>query len=255
MTRKIYLILFVFILLVPHISKATDKSISVESAVQAYFDKHYTDAASGFSTLFADQSDNSLLAYNAGNAYFKAGKQGLARLYYEKAQRLNPRFDDLNFNLGIINTNLKDNVTESFGDYLRRTVFFAANFLSVHELAVIALVVSFLFWTGAIVVKFRGKSLVGLKSFFAFVLYIYVLGGYFMKLDNDYFTRTGIVIESAVPVKASYLDREKPLFELHEATKVQIIDEQRFGDDQNWLRIELSSGQKGWVAAKAVGVI
>jgi hypothetical protein len=45
------------------------------------------------------------------------------------------------------------------------------------------------------------------------------------------------------------------LFQLHEGTKVRVIDKQDFDDNHQWLKVKMPQGQAGWVPADLVGII
>lgn len=249
--RKIILVLVFMLVSIQSWAVAS----SFEDASQAYFEKRYNDALMQFETLSTAIPDNGYLTYNLGNVYFKMGKLGLARLYYERAERLMPREKDLNFNLELVKNSLKDDVGESFRDYLRRTFFFWVAFLNLSEIAIVVIVLTVFFWTIQLVKLWRGKRFITPGFVFFGLVYIYGLAGFYIKGVNESPGGFGIVVADNVPVKSSYLDQDKPLFELHEATKVKIIDKQGFGVDQNWLRIMLPQGQKGWIKAENLRVI
>jgi len=59
----------------------------------------YSSAINSYEDLLSKGLRSAQLFYNLGNAYFKAGKPGPAILNYERARVLDPRDEDMKFNL------------------------------------------------------------------------------------------------------------------------------------------------------------
>ena len=61
----------------------------------------------------------------------------------------------------------------------------------------------------------------------------------------------GIVFEEVVEVNFEPNDKSEVLFEIHEGTKVEVIE----NFDMDWLKIKLSNGQTGWVIKNQIKII
>ena len=77
---------------------ATEDTDLLQRANQLYSEGEYRQAADAYEQLLQEQGVAPELYYNLGNAYFKAGEVALSILNYERALRLNPRFDDARYN-------------------------------------------------------------------------------------------------------------------------------------------------------------
>ena len=54
--------------------------------------------------------ESSELYYNTGNAFFKQQDYARAILWYERAKRLDPSAEEINFNLNVANTKISDKI-------------------------------------------------------------------------------------------------------------------------------------------------
>jgi hypothetical protein len=61
----------------------------------------------------------------------------------------------------------------------------------------------------------------------------------------------GIVFEEVVEVNFEPNDKSEVLFEIHEGTKVEVIE----NFDMDWLKIKLSNGQTGWIIKNQIKII
>src|SRR6186713_201914 len=77
------------------------KADLLEQSNQHYMQRNFDDARKGYEELLSKNSalNSSDLLYNIGNCYYKTGQLGKAILYYERAARLSPDDEDIQFNL------------------------------------------------------------------------------------------------------------------------------------------------------------
>ena len=61
----------------------------------------------------------------------------------------------------------------------------------------------------------------------------------------------GIVYNDLIEVNFEPNEKSEVLFEIHEGTKVEIIE----NFDTDWLKIKLSNGQTGWVIKNQIKII
>lgn len=238
------------------LADGADPDLLYEEAKQAYYNHEYPKAEDIFFNLTRDAGHQSaFLYYNLGNTYFNMGKIGRALQYYEKAMLYLPRDPDLRQNLDLARGKIVDQVTESFSDYLLRTFYFWSAWLSFYEFQLALVVLTILFWLLPVVKRLRHKSPLSQTVLVLAVFYAYFAFGCYLKTEQNRPQEQGIVLVPELEVKASYLEKEKPIFLLHEGTKVRVIDEQNFGDKKQWLKIALPEGQKGWVKANTIGRI
>lgn len=258
MTFGKYLILVFFVALVPCASVADidDSALRYDDARQAYYNHEYPKAEDIFFNLSQELGDkNAYLYYNLGNTYFNMGKIGRALQYYEKARLYLPRYTELQQNLALARSKVVDETNESFSDYLLRTFYFWSGWISFYEFQFALVVFTILFWLLVIVRRLRHKPFVSHTVLVLALFYGYFVFGCHLKTDQNRPQEQGIVLVPEVEVKASYLEKEKPIFILHEGTKVRVIDGQNFGEKNQWLKIALPEGQKGWVKSNTIGRI
>ena len=61
----------------------------------------------------------------------------------------------------------------------------------------------------------------------------------------------GIVFQEVIEVNFEPNDKSEVLFEIHEGTKIEVIE----NFDKDWLKIKLSNGQIGWVIKNQIKII
>lgn len=226
-----------------------------ESATQDYYSKNYKGALKKFLEVADEHPNNGYLLYNIGNTYFKLGEVGEALQYYERARLFVPREPDLKINLDLASKKLSDEVGSSLSDYLRQTFYFWSDWLTVDELDLGYAAFASVFWLSLIVIFLRRSGFLRLRVLVATLLFLYLTGAVVVKNKLETPGEFAIVLKPEVDVRAVYMASEKPIFKLHEGTKVKITGSQSFGEDQKWLRVELPEGQKGWVESDVLGVI
>lgn len=252
-----FCLLIFFVILAPFFVHA-DENDSIgdyKKAVENYYNKKFEEALNVFLKLAENKSDNGYLYYDLGNTYYKLGKLGAAIQYYEKALRSIPRDSDLKTNLKMVRSKLLDKPEESFSDYLISTLFFWSSSVSLYEFQMFLVILSLLFWGYAFFKLLRKTPFFKVNFIFFVVIFVYFLGGYYLKSHLYEAGSFGVILSPEVDVKANYIDKDKPLFQLHEGTKVRIIDAQDFGEKEKWFRVEMPLGQKGWVSSQVIGII
>ncbi|MBU0505027.1 hypothetical protein KJ708_03450 [bacterium] len=257
--KRVLKITFLLLLIVTSFSteaRVTDAQVAdYEQAKKAYYDNDYEKALQGFHALLEQNEDSGHILYNLGNVYFKMGKIGAAKWHYEKARLLIPRNADLKINLSLLDSKLIDKIENSFSDYLVATFYFWSSQLTMGELGWVLFIFTIFYWTWCIQKLWRKKRFWTAETFIILIIFIYLTGGYYLKDSLEAYGHYGIVVNPEVDVKASYLEKDEPLFQIHQGTKVRLIDQQDFGEGGRWLRISLPQGQKGWVLSKDIGLL
>jgi tetratricopeptide (TPR) repeat protein len=256
--RKLILIVFVFVmgsLFMPSFSYADSSQDIYTEATKAYYEKDYSKAESLFQKLIEEDGANGAVYYALGNVYFKSHEIGAAMQYYEKARFLMPRDSNLVTNLALAKTKQLDKIDQSFSDYLVATFYFWSSYISLSEYRLLLLVVSTLFWVWISIRFLRRKGLKSTAVLLLFLFYAYVLSGYVLHSSLNVPGKFAVVLPGEVDVRGSYLEKDKPLFQLHAGTKVELIDDVSLGESQHWYKISLSQGQEGWIKAEDLGII
>ena len=225
------------------------------AANQAYAEGRWTDAVDGYTLISGMGLESASLYCNTGDAYFKAGEIAKARLYYERALKLDPSYDDARFNLELLSNGIQDRI-EPVPEFVLKTWArdicyvmdsddWAVCFIVLFALT-LAMVLMFIlaptpggrrtgFFTGIVLLFLAAFSL-------SFSLWQRSDG---MKADD------AIVIRPVTSVKSSpSAEASTDLFILHEGTKVKIID-----SVGAWNNIELADGRQGWIPTRDIEVI
>ena len=222
---------------------------------EAYADGLWDDAARCWQTLEDEGFISSVLSYNLGNAYFKAGDNARAILHYERALKADPSFADARNNLEYANSLVQDRI-----DVVPEFILEAWGRSACYSLkSDVWAVLSLLFFAGtcALAVLFFLSS--GKKRRRSFYLGIVTLLLFLLTLDFANWQRqefgkrdAAIVMAPVSSVKNSPAGGSavKDLFVLHEGVKVRVLDS--VGQFAN---IELSDGRQGWIKASEIEII
>jgi hypothetical protein len=88
--------------------KAGGPVSSFEQAGAAYEKGKFASALTLYDRAAKEGGMTAALAYNMGNAEFRLGRRGAAALWYERARGMDPRDEDIRFNLRVARSNLTD---------------------------------------------------------------------------------------------------------------------------------------------------
>lgn len=247
---KQYIVLF-FLLICTLLVKASEVQVLIAKANRAYAAGAYTEASETYKKVVALGLESGDLYYNMGNAYFKMNDYAHAILYYERAKRLDPGNEDIDFNLKVANNKIADQIeplpelfykrwyygiVNSFPSdtWARTGIFFfiLSLFLgAVYLMSRVLILRKTGFWIGALLFLFSLFSL------------LFAWSGH-SAIQNAH---EAILISPTVTIKSSPDEKSVDLFVLHEGTKVQLKDQ--IG---NWYEIRIANGSVGWIPASAV---
>jgi len=190
--------------------------------------------------------ESSDLYYNLGNCYYKLNKVAPAIYYYEKALKLDPANEDALHNLTFAKRMTLDVIEDLPKTFFQR---FSENVIQKYAFdtwALIAVIASFLASLLFLLYHFSGSSKMKLLFFNTTIFSVFVmLVSVFFAYDN-YDTvqknRTAIIFATKTEVKNAPTTSSEEVFELHEGTKVIILDEL-----DNWKKIKIADGKVGWI--------
>jgi hypothetical protein len=226
---------------------------NLSEANKFYQNQEYEKAKDSYESIVQQGIKNFTLFYNLGNTYFKLEKFGLARLYYEKAAKINPRDKDLHFNLAFLQTKLKDKEETHQSLFVHFIMniyyFFSTNLLAVFVLIFFVLIML----TIAIMILTRGRTLkkilrVVLIIFsFLFLIFLVVTVARVQEFNSH---NTAVIIDETVFAYSGPSDDFQQVFTIHEGLKVRI---EKFESDG--VLIKLISGNGGWIGRKSIAFI
>jgi tetratricopeptide (TPR) repeat protein len=232
----------------------TSPSENFKKANEFYLKGNYTQAIDIYKGLISKGYESSDIYFNLANSYFKLKKISLSILYFEKAKKISPEDEDINYNLRVANLRVVDkidpipkffliqwyeNLRDSFSSkswsvfniiFWWITLFSIAGFL--------------VFWSPVMRRLFFGIAVIS----FTITIFTFIFANQQYGQENS--KNTAIVFEPSVYIKNSPDDLATALFILHEGSKVQLLDKVN-----GWYKIRLANGNIGWLPESSVEVI
>lgn len=217
-----------------------------EKANQLYTQKEYTEAAGIYQQLINEGYQQPELFINAGNAWYKANKTGMAIYNYERALALDPFNKSATHNLSVANQRVEGYVNDMPLLFFQRWWLHLQHFHTPDGWATGAII---LFWllaagivTTLILPSFKPAifrwGIGGTTLLFLFYVTMGITTYVVTQTHNE-----GIIMGSVVKVKAAPDQESKDMFELHEGVKVRVTDGTR-----EYCKITLPDGKTGWLA-------
>jgi len=218
----------------------------IEKGNKEYKSGDFISAINTYQKVIESGSVSPELYFNLGNAYYKANDYAHSILFFERAKRLKPSDDDINFNLKLANSKIVDKIDAMPGLFFVNWWNSAAALFSHTGWAVIS-IIAFCLMLALFLFYLFGNTLVFRKvSFFSGITFmaVFVLSLLFARkefvLSNN--TDEAIILSPVVNVKSSPDLQATDIFILHDGTKVSITD-----NIGSWYEIKIPNGNKGWV--------
>jgi tetratricopeptide (TPR) repeat protein len=218
---------------------------------QQYAKGQYQQAEQSYLQIVNDGYQSAAVYYNLGDVYYKLDDIPSALLYFEKAHKLNPADQDINANIRLARsktTDKLDQVPEFFVTAWWHSFILSLSASTLGVLSVLLLLAGF-----AVLIIYIFTHSIGIKKtsfFMGIVLICFGLITIFIANRQVYYFNNhhqAIIFTSSVTAKSSPDSNAKPLFVVHEGTKVDIMQTQ-----DNWIEVELPNGNAGWIAASDV---
>ena len=214
--------------------------------VEHYKGGRFTEAAEIWMELYNSGYDNFELLYNAGNAWFKLDEIPLAILFYERASLRKPGDEDLNYNLAIARTLIKDRFETIPQFFFIRWFNLASLRMTSDAWALLSLITFISTLVLALGFLFTARYNIKIITFWV-ALAMFLASS--SSLALSYRSRTLVYNNSDAIITAPVITgRSTPsesgmsLFVIHEGLKVKTGEE--IG---GWCEIRLPDGNKGWV--------
>jgi DNA uptake lipoprotein len=225
-----------------------------DTANTLYVNGDYSSAIMAYEEIANEGYAGSKLYYNLGNAYFKDNKLGKAILNYNKAQRLAPYDKDIEYNLAVANSYIKDRIEPVPDLFINGAVRKLRMSLSSNVWAVISLVLLAAIAACVLVYMLsvrKGRRKAGFFTAIALaVLFAVTVSFSAIERKELVDSSQAVVVVSAISVKSSPDDAGKDLFIIHEGTKVDVTAS--FGA---WTEVMIANGNKGWLRDSAMEYI
>lgn len=225
-------------------------TLAFKAANEAYEAGQYQDALDRYEALLAEVTHFSS-EYNAGNAAYKLGKLGVARLHYERASLLDPGHAGLEANMALLESKIVDRIVEvptlGLKDWLR-------TWLGAEQLRgwlLWALVCWCLAW-GLWMARWHktrpaSRSTVGFLGAGSMVLACIGLAGAYASHKRIQAPQRVVVMVDRTDVRSTPSSSGTVLFQLHEGATACLLH-----DNEGWQEIQLDNGNVGWISRDAV---
>lgn len=244
--KKLAVILGMFLSLVSF-SQETEKLFAEGNTF--YKTEEYSRAVEVYLAIEEQGFESADLYFNIGNCYYKMNKVAPSIYYYEKALKVDPNYEDAQFNLEFAKRMSIDAIEELPKTFLQR---FQENVIlkfSYETWATISVTASFLMALLFLMYYFSRGTKTKLVFFNTAILTLFILAITVFFAYQNYGVskkdRPAIIFAESTEIKNAPTPSGEEVFELHEGTKVQILDEL---DD--WKKIKIADGKVGWISSK-----
>lgn len=225
-----------------------------DNANLLYKEGKFAEAIKLYKLIEAKDSISSTLYYNLGNSYYKLNSVANTIYNYEKALLLDPLNKDAVNNLAFAKRMTIDVIEELPKTFLQRLEINYLQKLTYNEWALLTIVFSFLaavlfllFYFSTISNKKRIYFLSSITSFFLLIISIFFT---YQQYQNTISTKYAIVFSPKVSVNNAPTSNSDEVFELHEGTKVIVLDAV-----DTWKKIKLSDGKIGWIPSEYIKML
>ncbi len=229
----------------------TDVIMLELQAQTAYAAGQYGEAAALYQQLIDEGVSSPDVYANLGAAYYQDQQLGVALVSLLRAQRYDPRDEEIN---AMIRRIRLERVDFQFGDvsYLDSVGTWMAGILTNTEFTWIVFVV-WLVWNALLSVLFLWESLrKRLRGVFAIVTFVLVMS-VGMLLIRTYVERErspAVVVNDVVEIMSGPGNEYVTLYRLFEAAEMRVLEER-----EGWVRFALPDGRQGWVRADSILVV
>ena len=223
-------------------------------ANQEYNKEMYANAVEDYLKVVSAGYESGALYYNLGNSYFKLDDIPSAILYYEKAKKLAPEDEDLDFNLNVAKMKVLDKIEPLPELFFKTWWRHLVTLFKADSWTKISLALFILFFVLLSFYLLSGFTLIRKLSFYTGLIVLFISIFTFV-LASQKFTmeknlKEAIVFAPTITVKSSPNENSVDLFVIHEGSKVQVID--KVGE---WYKIRIANGSIGWLPLETVKAI
>ena len=244
-------VLITILILLPVLTFAINPQIIVAKANKAYTEGFYDNAVELYKSVIAEGYESVELYYNLGNACYKQNDFASAILYYEKAHKLDPGNEDINFNLRLANTKITDKIEPIPELFYKRWYRTLIESYSVDKWSRIGLVFLCVGLVAGLFYLISRRLLIRKAGFWLGICFVLASLFTFLFAWQDYnnimHRKEAIIFSPTVTIKSSPDENSVDLFVLHEGAKVELID-----NIGTWYEIRIVNGSVGWLNASAI---
>ena len=225
-----------------------------EQADSAYSHEQYDKAIKLYEKLARKTSDYKVY-YNLGCAYYRIDNMAKSVLWLERASRLNPSDEDVQFNLTLVRNKTIDRITPKHEMIIVSAFKNVVNMMSIGKWSIVN--ISLFILTFVFVSLFFFSNVLSLRKVGLFMsalcIVLCILGNICAYQQRSMALNhvNGIVMAPAVTVKSTPTESGSDLFVIHEGTRVEIRDSSM----KDWLEIQIADGKIGWIPKNSLELI
>ena len=240
---------------VPPPNSPTAQEALFDEGNRLYQEGDFGGAAASYEAVLEGGFESAEVYYNLGNAHFRLGEIGRAVLNYERAARLNPRGEDIQANLALVDQMLQDRIEPLPRFWVLSVVDWWMALIPGRWLATIVAVCYIALGVAAVLLVLgrpHGWRTALRRTVYGSLAATVLLGGTLLARE----TGLGRPEEAVVmPTEARVLSAPSEeggltVFTVHEGTRVRI---DRRADE--WAEIVLADGKVGWLPLSVLEVI
>lgn len=244
-------VLVLLVALSSQLGMAKDIDSLFMDANKLYQQESYSQALTKYHQIEAENEVSAALYFNMGNCYYKTNQIAPSIYYFEKALVLSPNNEDVLHNLAFANRMVLDNIEplpKNLGEKFMDAIVLKMTYESWAKISVgLAFVFALLF------LLYHFSYSTARKRFFfvsSGIVVILVTTCLFMAFRNHRYVsmnQEAIIFSEEVEVKSAPTNSSEVYFELHEGTKVKILEQL-----DNWRKIKIVDGKIGWIDANSI---
>lgn len=234
------------IVFIPLIMLADSAKTLFDRANESYAKGDYENTVALCDSLIKNNIESAAIYFNLGNAWFKLDDVPKAILYFEKARKIEPNNEDINYNLQLANTKIADRI-EAVPEFFIKTwwkklVFYfnEEQWTSINITIFIVFLLFVVIFSVSKKSKIKSITLGLLLSFFVLSVISGFIGFRSYKIKTTH--NTGVIFTPTVNVKSAPDEGSSTLFILHQGSKVELMEE-----SSTWEKVKIANGSEGWV--------
>ena len=247
--KRLYLYLFICAISFANAQNQDPQSL-FEQGNALYEKEQFNQAIQKYKEIEKEGYISDVLYYNLGDSYYKLNKIGPSILYFEKALKENPNHKNAKNNLIFANRLALDKI-EKVPDSVLENI--SKNFimkLTYNQWAILAVIAAFIAALFFLIYyfSFKSKSKLLFFNISIFSGIVLAISFFFAIKNHEKITQTkeAIIFSEKIPVKETPKMNSETLYDLHEGTKVKVLE-----TEGEWSKIKLLNGNEGWIQTES----
>ncbi|MBT8272774.1 MAG: tetratricopeptide repeat protein [Bacteroidia bacterium] len=243
---------YIFLLLVGPAIFAQANYSAFKQGNEYYNNGQFQEAIYAYESILDKGEHSAELYFNLANAYYKTNQVAPSIFFYEKALQLDPNDKEIKNNLSFAQNMTIDAIETIPEAGVSKLVKNVVNLFNFDIWAVLSVAFCFMFVLLFLTYYFSHattkKRLLFLSSFSFLFFGLLTLTFAFQKYNSVQKDRPAIVFAQETEIHVEPNLRSETAFNLHEGTKVQILE----NFNESWAKIKLSDGKTGWISTEDI---